>query len=243
MEWGPSVNLDRRRVRLCWLLGALLATAALLGPLIGVASVMNWSETWREALSASGWVGVPLLLVVCSAAIGFALLPSFLMAICIPYLLPFDSDLLSLSLVALSLCFGTALGTGLGRLLFTVFPLWRDYLNSEKPRTVREKLSHLPRGQMATGLICLRISPHMPFALTNLVVGQLQVPLMWLAMVSVLGLLPRTLMGWAVGRKIESFALVEELSRVPLWGWLVSGLCVLGLIWVGRKAKSEWEEL
>lgn len=83
-------------------------------------------------------------------------------------------------------------------------------------------------GRSLTGLVFMsRLSPHMPFAFTNILVAQLHRPLWHLALVSTLGLLPRSILAVVIGGGLSSVEQWSDLSSLGAWAWAVTAV-VLG---------------
>jgi uncharacterized membrane protein YdjX (TVP38/TMEM64 family) len=154
--------------------------------------------TWINHLEATlgfWFIGVLLL--------SLALLPSVGFAGLVGYLTPQIG--LSLGLTAAGVFLATWLGivwmnAACGSSVESVFqtrPSWHDQYR---------KIQNADPRELSKVLIVLRLSPHMPFALTNLAVAQLRLSTFSKVVYSWLGLLPRSLLATYLGHSFESIS-------------------------------------
>lgn len=165
------------------------------------------------------------------AVVGLALLPSFFFGAICGYLLP---GIWPYMAAGGGLAWATALGLGLGRLFSTSF---LEVLLLRKPEwwSAYQRLINTAGAFLPTAIALLRLAPHMPFALTNLVCARLPLSptITWLS--SLVGLLPRTLFAAYIGSQLQDWRALFDRQRPP-WELLLSlGLLAL-LIYAGRRA-------
>ena len=220
------------------LTAVVIAGLAVGGPLVGMTLVSLSGPSYMHLLTDRA----PLLLGAAligagGSAVGLALLPSFFFGALCGYLLP---SFWTYVAAAGGLAWATALGLGLGRLFSTSF---LEVLLQRKPDwwTAYQRLVHTGGAFLPTAVALLRLAPHMPFALTNLVCARLPLSptTTWLS--SVVGLLPRTLFAAYIGSQLQDWrALLDRQS--PPWELLLSlGLLAL-LIYAGRQAARRLEK-
>jgi uncharacterized membrane protein YdjX (TVP38/TMEM64 family) len=79
----------------------------------------------------------------------------------------------------------------------------------------------------------LRLPPNSPFAMTNLVLASVRVPVSAYVLGTLVGMLPRTALVLAVAAKLrEKFATAEEAAREKPW-WLIPAGIVLTFVILG----------
>ena len=176
------------------------------------------------------------LIVLGGIAVGLALLPSFFLGALCGYLLP---GLWPYLLSAFGLALATALGLALGRLFSTNFlevllqrkaDWWETY----------NRLVHASGAFLPTAVALLRLSPHMPFALTNLVCARLPLNATKTWFYSYVGLLPRTLLAAYVGSHLHDWQALLNRERPP-WELLLSLLLLIGFIYLARRTAHRYE--
>lgn len=167
--------------------------------------------------------------------VGLALVPSILFSAAIGFL---ATDFMTTVLLVCFVMFGaTYLGiflfnfisSDLAEKLFSKQQKWRD-------QYVRFKNIHPSK---LLGLVFLsRLSPHMPFAATNLVISQLRLKILPATVVSWLGLLPRSLAAASIGFGLGSFSDLSKVELSPEWA-LFSGILLLFVLgWVFKALRS-----
>lgn len=207
-----------------------LWSAAIVGycagaPALGMVALLLFVSQgdWVAALeSAAATVHVlPLLVIGLGAALAIALFPSFGLAAALAFSL--NDRTTSFSLVVAVLCLGTWKGILLGKWLRNAKIPGHP---AQHPRVelLMQQLPLLGKPTLSWILVCLRLSPHVPFALTNILVAQLPLPAAGLTALSVLGLLPRTLFAWQVGVSLDSW---EGLSERGNSFWFEVSLSVV----------------
>lgn len=214
---------------------ALLVTGAAawttLGPLAGGALLLAAAGQGEGLPSAASgplsWIALPLL---GGLLVGVALLPSFLLAGVAGYVAgAWGYPLASLGIVvALIAGIGLArrLTAGAADDLLLRRPAWRDeFLRVQAAR-----------GRALLLLVLVgRLSPHMPFAATNLLLGQLRARLGWLVAVSWLGMMPRTWLAVGVGQSIDRLAQISAArADLPWAGLFTVALAGVALLWACR---------
>ncbi len=221
--------------------GLVVVAASTLGPLVGLGVLLAYSEHLAALLTAQplgSSLGIAFL-AFCIGGLGIALavFPSFALAGWLAYV--FEGHLMSLVTVALALFWGTFAGLALGHLLARLPP---DHNPLELPRLRQafSMLSRIPRNRLSLMLVCLRLSPHMPFALTNILVSQVRMPLLRATSISFVGLLPRTLLAWQVGQTLATFSDIREASRLGWSSFLATAVLAVLVFFLARGAKKQW---
>lgn len=208
LKEGTALVRQNRRETL-WSAAIIAYCAA--APALGmVALFLFLSEgAWVAALEGGASTAhvFPLLVVVLGAAMAIALFPSFGLAAALAFCL--SDRTLSISLVLAVLCLGTWKGILVGKWLGNK-SLPGHPVRHPKVQLLVKQLPLLGKPTLSWILVCLRLSPHVPFALTNFVVAQLPLPVAGLTALSVLGLLPRTLFAWQVGVSLDSWGGLSE---------------------------------
>jgi uncharacterized membrane protein YdjX (TVP38/TMEM64 family) len=202
-----------------------LGLYAVAAPPLGLAVLLLASPVieplWADLMPVPAFV---LAVGLGVALVGSALLPSIGFAAYVGYLC--HGTPRAYAIVVLTILGATYLGLAWARSLSrdAAQRLLRSHPRGQRTLDAMERDSK--RGLM--GLVFLsRLSPHMPFALTNILVAQLHRSSSRLALVSTLGLLPRSVLAVAIGGGLSS---VEGWSRASLpgaWAWLVTAV-VLG---------------
>jgi uncharacterized membrane protein YdjX (TVP38/TMEM64 family) len=222
---------SRPPVALQALLVAGVAAWTTLGPLAGGALLLA-AAAGADGLpvavqGALPWIVIPLL---GGLLVGAALLPSFLLAGVAGYV----AGAWGYPLASLGIVVALIAGIGLARRitagavdgLLLRRPAWRDEF-------------HRVQAARGRGLLLLvlvgRLSPHMPFAATNLLLGQLRAHLGWLVGVSWLGMMPRTWLAVGVGQSIDRLAQISAArADLPWAGLFTVALAGVALLWACR---------
>ena len=214
-----------------------LALGAMGCPLLGMALVGLAAPAYIHLLEGFTPALLALWLVVAGgSAVGLALLPSFFLGAICGYLLPGAWPYLA---AVPALAWATALGLGIGRLFSTNFlevmlhrkeDWWITY-----QRMIQTAGAFLP-----TAVALLRLSPHMPFALTNLVCSHLPMKPTRIWLFSYIGLLPRTLLAAYVGSQLQDWRALLDRERPP-WELLLSLALFALFIYFARRVASRFE--
>ncbi|MDX5339281.1 MAG: VTT domain-containing protein [Cyclobacteriaceae bacterium] len=167
-----------------------------------------------------------------AVVLGLALLPTTLTSLAIGFFWGW-SGFISL-LVGYVLA--NILGYLIGKLLNTDF---LAVLNRQNPRLEQELAKRI---QHPGGLIFfVRISPVIPFAISNFVFATLHIPLRKVLFFGVPGMLPRTLIAFVTGVIANSFLGAKEAINHPSQ-WIFLGVLLVlsfgGIYWSWKKGKN-----
>ena len=216
--------------------GVLVALSlyAVAAPPVGLALLLAaspWIEpVWADLPAAASFVLVCLLGTL---LVGSALLPSIGFAAYVGYLL--HGELRAYTAVVLTLCGATLVGLTWARLLSSSAA--RRLLDRyPKGRRMLDEMERESGRSLLSLVFMSRLSPHMPFAFTNILVAQLGQPLGRLSVVSTLGLLPRSMIAVAFGAGLRS---MQDWSRMPslgYWPWVVTAIVIVAFIRIAQKA-------
>ncbi len=208
-----------------------IAGLALGGPLAGMTLVSLSAPSLLPLLAD---YAVPVLgaamVGVGGAAVGFALLPSFFFGALCGYLL---SGFWPYITAVGGLAWAILLGLGLGRLFSASF---LEVLLQRKPEwwTAYQRLVHTGGPFLPTAIALLRLTPHMPFALTNLACARLPLSLQTTWLSSLVGLLPRTLFAAYIGNQLQDWrALLDR--QTPPWELFLSVILLALIVYAGRR--------
>ena len=214
-----------------------IAFIAMGGPLVGMTLVgltapayIHFLENIAPPLLALG------LVLGGGSAVGFALLPSFFLGAVCGYLLPGAWPYLA---AVPGLAWATLVGLGLGRLFSTNF---LEVLLQRKAVwwTTYQRLVHTAGSFLPTAVALLRLSPHMPFALTNLVCARLPLTSAKIWLFSYVGLLPRTLLAAYLGSQLQDWGTLLDRERPP-WELLLSLVLLVLFVYFTRRAARRFE--
>jgi uncharacterized membrane protein YdjX (TVP38/TMEM64 family) len=117
------------------------------------------------------------------------------------------------------------LGYSLGKWLNADF---RTILYARQPslkKEIEKRIEH-PAGLV----FFVRISPMIPFAISNFLFASLGIPLSKIIRFGLPGMLPRTLLAFASGRTASSFLDAQSSLKDP-HDWLILGLLLVGSVW------------
>ena len=227
----PSENATRQLTAL------VIAGFAVGGPLVGMALVGFSGASYIHVLADRA----PLLLSAAligagGAAVGLALLPSFFFGGICGYLLP---SVWAYVAAGSGLAWATALGLGMGRLFSTCF---LEVLLQRKTDwwDTYQRLIHATGAFLPTAIALLRLAPHMPFALTNLVCARLPLAPTTIWLSSFIGLLPRTLFATYVGSHLQDWRALLDRQGPP-WELLLSLGLFIALSYASRRAARHIE--
>lgn len=214
-----------------------IALIAMGGPLAGMTLVGLTAPDYMHLLED---VAAPLvalgLAFLGGSAVGLALLPSFLLGAVCGYLLEGAWPYLA---IIPGLAWATHLGLGLGRLFSTNF---LEVLLQRKADwwATYQRLVHTDGSFLPTAVAMLRLSPHMPFALTNLVCARLPMTRFRIWLFSFAGLLPRTLLAAYVGSQLQDWRALLDRERPP-WELMLSLVLLALFVYFARKAAHRYE--
>jgi len=117
------------------------------------------------------------------------------------------------------------LGYSLGKWLNADF---RTILYSRQP-SLKEEIEK--RIEHPEGLVFfVRISPVIPFAISNFLFASMGIPLSKIIRFGLPGMLPRTILAFASGRAANSFLDAQSSLKAPQ-DWLILGLLLVGSVW------------
>jgi uncharacterized membrane protein YdjX (TVP38/TMEM64 family) len=214
-----------------WIKTLGLALYAVAAPLLGMITLIALLPDLEAAYKDNSllmWV----MYLTSILLVALALIPSVGFAAVVGYFT--GSFLVSVPLVIVGIYGAVALGVFYMRRLsresvekiFTSRPKWQSTYN---------KLKSTNDSELSKLLVALRLSPHMPFALTNLLVAQAPIPFKFIVNFSWLGLLPRSLIAAYLGTAFDS--LNEAMSFRPDLKTAVT-LTVLVVIYCVYKVRS-----
>jgi uncharacterized membrane protein YdjX (TVP38/TMEM64 family) len=209
-----------------------LMVFATAGPGIGIVVLTASHEIWWPSLSAMGNNALPLFYILGTLLAALSLVPTH----------------------AVSLIAGMAFGAGLGSVMAIVsinsaalcaYTVVRWILAnqltqslSEHPKTkhfVQTLLNRSPQQRFGL-LTCIRLSPLMPFALTNVVLGAFEIKTKDFLICSILGLAPRIIVVVMAGSQLQKLDLSVANDR---WMLGLGALAtVVSLFIMGRAAKK-----
>lgn len=214
-----------------------IALIAVGGPLVGMTLVGLTAPTYIHLLEniAPSLLTLGLILIG-GSAVGLALLPSFFLGAICGYLLPGAWPYLA---AVPALAWATALGLGLGRLFSTNFLEVLLHRKADWWATY-QRLVHTAGAFLPTAVALLRLSPHMPFALTNLVCAHLPMASVRIWFFSYVGLLPRTLLAAYIGSQLQDWHALLDRERPP-WELLLSLVLLALFIYFTRRTARRFE--
>jgi uncharacterized membrane protein YdjX (TVP38/TMEM64 family) len=213
---------------------AALGLYAVAAPPLGLAALLAASP-WIEPAWAGfpPWPGLALLLLLGVASVGSALLPSIGFAAYAGYLMHGAPP--AYAVVVMTILGAAFVGLGWARRLSSAAArrLLRSHPHGQR---MLDAMEHDSGGGLLGLVFMSRLSPHMPFAFTNILVAQLHQPLARLALVSTLGLLPRSLAAVALGGGLRSAKEWSAIASPTAWMWAVTAIVVLYFGWILLKA-------
>jgi len=215
-----------------------IALFVMVSPLAGMTIVSLAASVYMHLLEN---ITPPLLtlalVLIGGTVVGLALLPSFFLGAVCGYLLP---GLWPYLAAGPALAWATALGLGLGRLFSTNF---LEVLLQRKASwwTTYQRLVHTVGSFLPTAIVLLRLSPHMPFALTNLACARLPLAPAKIWLSSYVGLLPRTFFAVYLGSQLQDWRNLLDHQRPP-WELLLSLVLLALFVYLGRHAARHLEK-
>ncbi|MCS5490159.1 TVP38/TMEM64 family protein [Algoriphagus limi] len=173
-----------------------------------------------------------LLGLLASSIMGLAFLPTTLTAVFIGFWLGWDGFIWFIAAYSLA----NVLGYAVGKYLNLDF---LDFL-SEKSPDFYQKLES-KKGNWGALIFFIRISPVIPFAISNLLFASLQVPLRKVLIYGIPGMLPRTIMAFLAGIVASDFMEAKNNLQEPWQIILLIFLLIISIwgIWINwKKSKS-----
>ena len=207
-----------------------------IGPALGSLGIISYLANQGANLAFPNFLNIILVsgyILTGTLAMGLALLPTTLFAAVSGYLFGwqvFPALVLAyLFASVLGYAWGSKLGAGSKDLILERYP---------KARKVFEE----KQGSMGSLIFFVRISPVIPFALSNLLFAMVQTGYRRLIIFGTLGMLPRTILAFTSGTFASGIMAAIRQEGVGGKGWIFVGLLVvsvLGIVWVFKgKSKS-----
>ena len=174
-----------------------------------------------EQISVTG-VGEQVLLVLAlTLLVGLALLPTTFTALASGFFWGWTV----FPHLVIAYLLANVLGYSLGKWLNADF---RTILYARHP-SLQEEIEK--RIEQPAGLVFfVRISPLIPFAISNFLFASLGIPLSKIIRFGLPGMLPRTILAFASGMAAQSFLEAQASLKDPQ-DWLILGLLLVGSIW------------
>ncbi len=219
--------MSRTSPHLAWI--SVCGLYTLLGPLAGAGLLAVFGADLPGHFPAA-WSAAAITLLA-ALAVAIALLPSVLFAACVGFFAP---NLTTGFLLAAAGIFGaTWVGLGLSRRFSAGFA--ESLLSYRQAWLAEFTRLRSEQGHKLLGLVFLaRLSPHMPFAATNVLVAQLQLNLWPATLASWLGLLPRSLLATSIGYSLTAFDQFRG-ADLGMWGIAATLCLILMLGWLVRR--------
>jgi uncharacterized membrane protein YdjX (TVP38/TMEM64 family) len=204
-----------------WVLIAILWVSIL--PSIGALLLGNWVYMHWFEVNLSSIIEPEIALIYCILGIllmGLALVPTTFFAVISGYIFGWQA----FPYLVLAYTLASAVGYYLGRILEKNS---LDLLLEPYPKA--KQLISEKKGQMGSLIFFVRISPVIPFAISNLVFALLRTGIRRVLWFGLLGMLPRTLLAFSSGALAGSIQ--EALSTKPsIWQYvLIAALLILSV--------------
>uniref|UniRef100_UPI0040486ABC VTT domain-containing protein n=1 Tax=Algoriphagus sp. TaxID=1872435 RepID=UPI0040486ABC len=201
-------------------------------PLLG-SLLLSTNYQAMEQIVVTGIVGQVLLSLILAFLVGLAFLPTTLTAIASGFFWGWSV----FPHLVIAYLLANVLGYTLGKWLNADF---RTILYARHP-SLKEEIEK--RIEQPAGLVFfVRISPVIPFAISNFLFASLGIPLSKIIRFGLPGMLPRTILAFASGKAANSFLDAQSSLKDPQ-DWLALGLLLLGSVWgiwyVWNKKKTE----
>ena len=162
---------------------------------------------WLEKINPETLLDYGILTFLIGIILGLALLPTTLTAICCGFFLGWVGFLP----LVIGYLIATVIGYQIGRKLN---PSFLDSFYEKYPKLERELSERMNHpGKL---IFFVRISPIIPFAISNFIFASLKVRLRSILTVGLLGMLPRTWIAFATGKIATSFLGAKESINSPL---------------------------
>jgi len=207
-----------------------------IGPALGSLGIISYLANQGANLAFPNFLNIILVsgyILTGTLAMGLALLPTTLFAAVSGYLFGwqvFPALVLAYLLASvLGYAWGSKLGVGSKDLILERYPKARKVFVEKQ-------------GSMGSLIFFVRISPVIPFALSNLLFAMVQTGYRRLIIFGTLGMLPRTILAFTSGTFASGIMAAIRQEGVGGKGWIFVGLLVvsvLGIVWVFKgKSKS-----
>jgi uncharacterized membrane protein YdjX (TVP38/TMEM64 family) len=189
-------------------------------PLLG-SLLLSTNYQAMEQIVVTGIVGQVLLSLILAFLVGLAFLPTTLTAIASGFFWGWSV----FPHLVIAYLLANVLGYTLGKWLNADF---RTILYARHP-SLKEEIEK--RIEQPAGLVFfVRISPVIPFAISNFLFASLGIPLSKIIRFGLPGMLPRTILAFASGKAANSFLDAQSSLKDPQ-DWLALGLLLLGSVW------------
>ena len=189
-------------------------------PLLG-SLLLSTNYQAMEQIVVTGIVGQVLLSLILAFLVGLAFLPTTLTAIASGFFWGWSV----FPHLVIAYLLANVLGYTLGKWLNADF---RTILYALHP-SLKEEIEK--RIEQPAGLVFfVRISPVIPFAISNFLFASLGIPLSKIIRFGLPGMLPRTILAFASGSAASSFLDAQSSLKDPQ-DWLALGLLLLGSVW------------
>ena len=189
-------------------------------PLLG-SLLLSTNYQAMEQIVVTGIVGQVLLSLVLAFLVGLAFLPTTLTAIASGFFWGWSV----FPHLVIAYLLANVLGYTLGKWINADF---RTILYARHP-SLKEEIEK--RIEQPAGLVFfVRISPVIPFAISNFLFASLGIPLSKIIRFGLPGMLPRTILAFASGKAANSFLDAQSSLKDPQ-DWLALGLLLLGSVW------------
>ena len=174
-----------------------------------------------EQISMTGIGEQVLLVLALTLLVGLALLPTTFTALASGFFWGWTV----FPHLVIAYLLANVLGYSLGKWLNADF---RTILYARHP-SLQEEIEK--RIEQPAGLVFfVRISPLIPFAISNFLFASLGIPLSKIIRFGLPGMLPRTILAFASGMAAQSFLEAQASLKDPQ-DWLILGLLLVGSIW------------
>ena len=189
-------------------------------PLLG-SLLLSTNYQAMEQIVVTGIVDQVLLSLILAFLVGLAFLPTTLTAIASGFFWGWSV----FPHLVIAYLLANVLGYTLGKWLNADF---RTILYARHP-SLKEEIEK--RIEQPAGLVFfVRISPVIPFAISNFLFASLGIPLSKIIRFGLPGMLPRTILAFASGKAANSFLDAQSSLKDPQ-DWLALGLLLLGSVW------------
>ena len=189
-------------------------------PLLG-SLLLSTNYQAMEQIVVTGIVGQVLLSLILAFLVGLAFLPTTLTAIASGFFWGWSV----FPHLVIAYLLANVLGYTLGKWINADF---RTILYARHP-SLKDEIEK--RIEQPAGLVFfVRISPLIPFAISNFLFASLGIPLSKIIRFGLPGMLPRTILAFASGKAANSFLDAQSSLKDPQ-DWLALGLLLLGSVW------------
>ena len=189
-------------------------------PLLG-SLLLSTNYQAMEQIVVTGIVDQVLLSLILAFLVGLAFLPTTLTAIASCFFWGWSV----FPHLVIAYLLANVLGYTLGKWINADF---RTILYARHP-SLKEEIEK--RIEQPAGLVFfVRISPVIPFAISNFLFASLVIPLSKIIRFGLPGMLPRTILAFASGKAANSFLDAQSSLKDPQ-DWLALGLLLLGSVW------------